>query len=681
MKILLHIIILTILICFRLSAQTLTSSNLPVIIISTDNDPKTGKPLEIPDEPKVPGHMKIVFHPDGSRNFVSDQNNPFFLNYDGRIAIELRGSTSQNLPKKPYGFTTLKPDNITNNNVSLLGMPAENDWVLSNLAYEPGLIRDYLSYTLAAEMGNYAPRCVFVEVIVNGDYKGLYLLVEKIKVDANRVNIVKMNDSDNISPNVSGGYIVKADKTTGGDPVAWTMESYFMNVNYVYDTPDPTYISPQQADYIKNVFFNLQTAMTNHNASLINGYPSIIDIPSFIDFMLINELSSNADGYQFSTFFHKDRNGKLRAGPVWDFNLTYGNDLFQYGVDRSKTNVWQFDNKSNNGSKFWKDLYDDPLFKCYLSKRWNELIATGMPLNKNVMYNKIDQVHTLITEAASREEAKWKTVGNLDNNISSIKTWLLARMMWMNTYLDNYQACVTVAVPALVISKINYHPEKNGGYAGTELEFIELVNNSSQEIDLTGIYFSNLGINYSFPAGAKLPAHNKIYLASNDTAFQKHYGIIPFGRFSRNLSNKSEKLLLSDAYGNVIDMVEYADSMPWPEEADGNGAYLKLKDYNLDNSLASSWEASYEQLTDVNMLKYDKLLVYPNPVKNSMAISSENKLMKHIDITNSLGQVILSTDVEINFIVIDLEHFIPGVYIINVVFDNGDFEIRKVIKN
>jgi len=81
------------------------------------------------------------------------------------------------------------------------------------------------------------------------------------------------------------------------------------------------------------------------------------------------------------------------------------------------------------------------------------------------------------------------------------------------------------------------------------------------------------------------------------------------------------------------------------------------------------------------MLKYDKLLVYPNPVKNSMAISSENKLMKHIDITNSLGQVILSTDVEINFIVIDLEHFIPGVYIINVVFDNGDFEIRKVIKN
>ena len=82
-----------------LSAQNFTSSNLPIVIINTDIDPNTGQPLEIPDDPKVLATMKIIYHPDGSRNYVSDQNNPAYLNYNGRIGIELRGTTSQFPPK------------------------------------------------------------------------------------------------------------------------------------------------------------------------------------------------------------------------------------------------------------------------------------------------------------------------------------------------------------------------------------------------------------------------------------------------------------------------------------------------------------------------------------------------------------------------------------------------------
>ncbi|MDZ7614100.1 MAG: hypothetical protein U5K51_10725 [Flavobacteriaceae bacterium] len=85
--------------------------------------------MKFPDDPKVLASMKIIYHPDGSRNYLTDQNTPEFLNYDGRIGIELRGSSSQALPKKPYGLTTLKSDNTSNNNVSILGMPKENDWV------------------------------------------------------------------------------------------------------------------------------------------------------------------------------------------------------------------------------------------------------------------------------------------------------------------------------------------------------------------------------------------------------------------------------------------------------------------------------------------------------------------------------------------------------------------------
>ena len=118
-------------------------------------------------------------------------------------------------------------------------------------------------------------------------------------------------------------------------------------------------VTTQQNSYIHSEFDMLGSTASTGNSSLINGYPSIIDIPSFVDFMIINELSANADAYQFSTYFHKDRNGKLRAGPIWDINLTFGNDLSIWNFDRSKTNTWQFSNGDNEGPKFWFDLYNN----------------------------------------------------------------------------------------------------------------------------------------------------------------------------------------------------------------------------------------------------------------------------------------------------------------------------------
>ena len=185
-----------------------------------------------------------------------------------------------------------------------------------------------------------------------GHIVGLYLK-EKIKPDKNRVNIVKVDTANNSLPELSGGYITKTDKTTGGDPIAWYMSSYigFNDNQFIHHWPKPEDVSIQQNNYIKSVFLGLQSVCTVGNSSISTGFPSIIDIPSFVDFILINEIASNADAYMYSTFYHKDRNGKLRAGPVWDLNLTYGNDLFSYGFDRSKPDVWQFSNGSLEGPK------------------------------------------------------------------------------------------------------------------------------------------------------------------------------------------------------------------------------------------------------------------------------------------------------------------------------------------
>ena len=93
------IVFLLFLLSLSVTAQTLTDSNLPIVVIETDGG------ANIPDEPKVPGTMKIIWHQDGSRNYMSDIDNPEFLNYDGRIGIERRGSSSQTmLNKKPYAI-------------------------------------------------------------------------------------------------------------------------------------------------------------------------------------------------------------------------------------------------------------------------------------------------------------------------------------------------------------------------------------------------------------------------------------------------------------------------------------------------------------------------------------------------------------------------------------------------
>jgi spore coat protein CotH len=662
-------------------SQNFTDSNLPIVIINTDIDPNTGQPIQIPDEPKVLGNMKIIFRPDGSRNYVTDQGNPQYLNYDGRIGIEIRGSSSQELPKKSYGFTTLQADNVSNNNVPLLGMPKENDWILNSFAFDPSLMRDYISYQLSNDIGAYATKAVYCEVMVNGNYRGLYILMEKIKIDKDRLNLVKLTNSDNSMPNISGGYITKADKTTGGDPIAWSMPSYSGGwVDYIHDNPKPENVTSLQNNYIRQVFFGLQSVASAQNASPVNGYPSMIDIPSFLDFMLINELTSNVDAYQYSTFFHKDRGGKLRAGPVWDLNLTFGNDLFIWGFDRSHPDVWQF-NYENRGSKFWKDLFDHPDFKCYLAKRWNEFSETGEALHYSTINTLIDLVADTIAEARIREEQRWGTIGNHPVHIADMKSWIQTRINWLNAHLNNYQGCANPSIPALVISKIHYHPDDEQGISNEEdLEFIEITNASNQTVDLTGVYLREPGIGFQFSPDDAIAPGQAIFIVSNIAVFEQLYGFTPFGEYYRYLSNKSHKLLLADAWGNTIDEVTYKDDTPWPPQADGDGPYLKLISLDLDNSLPESWEASAEQLVhlDESRILAD-YSISPNPSKGSLVVKATHEIVS-VEVLDLLGNSLMKTiPINTRNYKLNTNRLAAGTYFLQAVFADGTVRVKKVI--
>lgn len=658
-------------------ALTFTDSNLPIVSITTDNDPVSGKPVAIIDNPRVMATMKIIYHIDGSRNYLSELSNDLLLYFNGRITIEIRGSSSQDLPKKSYGLTTFKADNVTNNNVPLFGMPKENDWILNSLAFDPTLIRDYLSYNLAQRTGNYASRGMYCELVVNGIYKGLYLFMEKLKVDDNRINITKLLPTDITGDNITGGYVTKCDKTTGGDPVAWT----FVTTNFIHDTPNPTAITTQQNNYIYNQFNSLKNLSLAKNTSISVGYPSIIDIPSFVDFMILNELSSNADGYQLSTYFHKDRNGKLRAGPIWDFNLTFGNDLFVYGFDRSKTNVWQFSNGDNEGAKFWKDLFAEPTYLCYLTKRWQELNAVNQPLYYDSITNNINQTVAKISEAVVRENALWGTVGNHATQIANLKAWLKTRIAWMNTQLTNCTACKNVTVPSLVISKINYHPASTIAYPTDSLEFIEITNNSNTYINLTGVYFKNLGLTYQFPVNSTIAAKGKILLASNANSFYSTYGFKPFGQYTHNLSNASEDLILVDAFGNVIDQVEYSGISPWPTEADGLGSYLVLNDLTANNNVGSNWSASNFTLAVNDTRLENTVSVYPIPAQNELTVYSADMEIDYYEIVNLMGAVVESkTNIDSNKCAINIQQLSSNIYLLKIYFNNGYTTTKKFVK-
>ena len=666
---------LLVLFSLSVSAQNFTDSNLPIMVIETDGH------ANIPDEPKILATMKIIWHQDGSRNYMSDIDIPEFLNYDGRIGIERRGSSSQMFSdKKPYGLETLKDDNVSNNNVGLLGMPPENDWILNPLAFDQTGMRDVLAYELSETIGQYASRRVYCEVVLNGNYRGLYVFMEKIKADKNRVNIEKMDETCNQPPEVTGGYITKADRSDN-DPLAWTMQTYqqgwggYVNTEFIHHYPKPEDITNAQNNYIHGVFNDLADASHNHNTSISTGITSIIDIPSFVDFMIMAEFTSNVDVYHLSTFFHKDRCGKLRAGPIWDYNLAFGYDAFG---NRSRYDVWQFDNNDNVGPRFWKDLFDTDEFRCYFAKRWFELTESGMPLDYDRICGRIDEIDELIAEAIARDNQRWSQMTQHAQYVNNMKTWIQQRINWLNSHIGSSQGCADVDLPPLVISKIHYHPMDWLGIDGDLLEFIEITNNGDAEVDLTGVYFRELGLTYRFPDNSHIAGHEAIWLCSDSLLFSEYYQVTPFGQYMRKLDNKSENLVLVDAWGNIIDQVHYSDSLPWPIEADGHGPFLQLKNLGSDNSLAENWTTSND-LLGVKDFSENHNIVYPNPTSGKMYVVLAETPIR-CQILNLTGNVVAETAVSSSRFELDLSLLPSGVYLIKVQMADGKLTYGKFVK-
>jgi hypothetical protein len=435
----------------------LDSTNLPLIIIHTNGG-------IIANEPKITVDLKIIFNGNGAYNSPSDLGNV----YTGKAGIEYRGAYSQLLPQKPYGFETR--DALGNNlNVPLLGMPAENDWILLANYNDKVFMRNALAFHLFDQMGHYAPRAHLCEVIINNEYLGIYVLTEKIKRDKNRIDIAKLDGDDNAGDSLTGGYVFATDYYDNDN--SWT--SNFMaigrtdhNVHFVYKYPEPEVITDQQKNYIKSFVNSFESKLYGSNyADPATGYRAYMDVTSFIDYFIIGEVSRNVDAYKKSCFYHKDRNdrgGLLRAGPVWDFDWAWKNIY-------DNCYIWEATDGSNwayqvNVCNSWPvvpswvpRLLEDPAFRNELHLRYTSLRQTI--LSNDYLNNYIDSVKSLVYTAQKRHYLKWPILGEyagapevdppaatFDGEIERFRNWIALRLEWLDANMpdehstDVYQA-------------------------------------------------------------------------------------------------------------------------------------------------------------------------------------------------------------------------------------------------
>lgn len=443
------LVIFWIALAFSVTGQSVnfTSSNLPIVVVDTHGQ-------TIVDEPKIIADMGIIDNGPGNRNNVTDP----FNDYDGKIGIEIRGSSSQFLfPKKQYGIE-LRDDADNDLDASLLGMPEEEDWVLFAPYNDKALMRDVLAYKLGNDLGHWAPHTRYCELVLNGSYYGIYVLIEKIKRDKNRVDISKLNPDETSGDDLTGGYIVKLDKSDGSSGPGWS-SSYppparlsGQSINFQYEYPDWDEIVFEQQEYIQDFIASFEDALKSADyADPVTGYRKYIDVDSWVDFFIIQEMTKNVDGYRLSTFFYKDKDsedGKLYMGPIWDFNLGFGNANYCDGGPiegfavyfnyKCGTDFWQI-------PFWWNRLLGDPYFVGKLMTRWTALRA-GIFKTSNINAYIDSVANVLDEEAQQRNFTRWPVLNtyvwpnyyvgeSFGQEVEYLKQWVKGRLLWLDNNL------------------------------------------------------------------------------------------------------------------------------------------------------------------------------------------------------------------------------------------------------
>lgn len=366
-----------------------------------------------------------------------------------RAGFHLHGTSSSLFDKTPYRieFRDNEDDDV---DYPVLGMPAESDWVLRGPYTDKALIREALTFDLARGMGLHAPRYSFVEFYRNvadrplaaGDYMGVYMLVETIKNSKNRLDLKELDPDDITPPDVEGGYIFKFDWLTAEEPTLRCIGAPSTCWHYL-EVVDPEPLQPAQQDWLTQHLQQFNNLMqTPGFANPTTGYSAWIDVGSFVDGIIVNELTRNIDAYARSSYFYKDRGGKITSGPVWDFDLTYG---VGGGWENLEPAGWQYEQTRRPIPNNWVNrLVLDPAFVNLLKARWAQLRQGA--LSDAALDARIAGLTAPLVNAAERNFQRWPnltdpTIGPIitptadtwQGQVAYMRDWMDQRMAWLDS--------------------------------------------------------------------------------------------------------------------------------------------------------------------------------------------------------------------------------------------------------
>ena len=416
--------------------------DLPILFVNTQNN----KCLDMNVTEKIPGTMRVL---DGATNNVADSAKGTLYN----IGIKVRGQSSATFPKPGYTIE-IRDDKGEGKDVSLFGLPPSDDWILHGPYVDKSLIRNALAHWMFRQAGRYSPRTKHFDLYINGQYRGVYALVEKIKRGKYRVKVSKLKETDLAGDSLTGGYIWAFDKTgtnTGGagnnNQGGIDAEGFKTNggVNVIMHYPkkdkDPqkNKLQKQQEEYLKKYLNDLEGLFSNGKNG--QGYENYVDLGSAVDYVLHQEAVNNADSYWCSFFLFKPKDskgGKVTLGPPWDFNLAMSNGTQPEngggqqggqggmwgggmgGMFSSGTTGWQIESSSKFGNggmsmgftgpawlnKLWTS---DATYKAEVKRRWAEL-RSGVWHDKT-LDKYLDSMKTYLTKAAERNFKRWPNLG------------------------------------------------------------------------------------------------------------------------------------------------------------------------------------------------------------------------------------------------------------------------------
>lgn len=418
-------------ICFMQSA------NLHTIFI----DLKTASPDSITKDAFVETDVRVIA-PNGEVSY--DESGNF---------IKGRGNSTWELEKKPYFLKLAKKS-------GLCGLEPDKKWLLIANAGEATKIANKLFYDFSKDAGlPYSTDSAWADLYINGEYRGNYLVCEKIDVGMNRIDIDDLErenaltyesyepyaeasirgyltDLSDNPPDISGGYIIEKDVTIENSPCGFVTDD---KNSFVITSPDNA--SMEETAYIRDIFQNIGNLLNQQNAQVLQ----YIDTDSFARRFLIEETALNSDAFITSCYFFKRRgDDKIYAGPIWDFDSVLGESD---SVDRGEMeNVWlnyeettvlaMSRNHSTTAVLSWDEqLYELPEYRSILETTYVDLL----PRLKTLLYEKIDLYADQVRQSVLLDSFRWNYAENqaghyssFDNNIRYLKFFLAKRINFLN---------------------------------------------------------------------------------------------------------------------------------------------------------------------------------------------------------------------------------------------------------